>query len=171
VEAAVTYLRQHAKELNLKVDRIVAAGESAGAHLSLWLAVHGPKSSRVQAVGLISPLVDLSIPMTAEGESYQIVQKALGPNYPKGIADFSPMTFVSAETPPVFFLQGEKDPWVPKPHVEIPAAKLRKLGVPVEILYVPSMGHGLDFSHKETSAEQAVALRKLGEWAHHIVAP
>jgi acetyl esterase/lipase len=170
VEAAVSYLRAHAKELNLKADRVAAAGESAGAHLSLWLAVHGSEKSRVQAVGLISPLVDLSIPMTPTGESYQIVQKTLGPNYPRGIKDFSPINFVSATTPPVFFLHGEKDPWVPKPHVEGPAARLRALGVPVEVVYVPSMGHGLDFTHKEASAEQAVALRKLGDWAKGVLA-
>ncbi len=170
VEAAVTYLRKHAKELNLNADRIAAAGESAGAHLSLWLAVHGPETSRVQAVGLISPLVDLSIPMTPTGESYQIVQKALGPNYPKGIKEFSPINYISAKTPPVFFLHGDKDPWVPKPHVEQPAAKLRALGVPVEVLYVPTMGHGLDFTHKENSADQAVALRKLGDWAKGVLA-
>jgi len=168
-EAAVAYLRKHAKELNLKADRIAAAGESAGAHLSLWLAVHGPKTSRVQAVGLISPLVDLSIPMTKEGESYQIVQKTLGPSYPKGIKEFSPITYVTAKTPPVFFLHGEKDSWVPKPHVEIPAAKLRSLGVPVEVVYVPSMGHGMDFNNKETSADQSLALRKFGDWAHAII--
>ena len=107
--------------------------------------------------------------MTPTGESFQIVQKTLGPNYPQRIKEFSPINYVSATTPPVFFLHGEKDEWVPKPHVEVPAARLRSLGVPVEVLYVPSMGHGLDFNHKETSAEQAGAIRKFGDWAKAIL--
>jgi acetyl esterase/lipase len=62
VKCAVRYLRAHAKELNIIPDKIGAAGDSAGGHLSLLLGLMDPKdglegtggnpeqSSKVQAV-------------------------------------------------------------------------------------------------------------------------
>jgi acetyl esterase/lipase len=170
-EAAIRYLRHQADEYNLAVDRIMAAGESAGAHSALWLTVAKDSQARVQAAGLISPLVDLSIPMSPEGETYRIVQKVLGmqetdPGYLDAVTAMSPINFVTHPGPPVYFLHGRSDPWVPDAHVEGPAEHLARLGISVTVDYVESMRHCLDLQ----STDDVTALRRLSDWAKREVA-
>lgn len=165
-EDAIRYLRHHAEEYRLSVDSIVAAGESAGAQLALWLAVTEDPVARVQAAGLISPLVDLSIPMTPVGEGYCIVQKVLGmqvadPGYPGAVAAMSPINFVTHPAAPVYFLHGRCDPWVPDAHVNGPAEHLTGIGISVTVDFVESMRHCLDLE----SADELAALRRLSDWA------
>ena len=170
-EDAIRYLRHHAKEYRLSVDSIVAAGESAGAQLALWLAVTEDPTARVQAVGLISPLVDLTIPMTPVGEGYCIVQKVLGmpetdPGYPDAVAAMSPINFVTHPGAPMYFLHGRSDPWVPDAHVDGPAAHLTRIGISVTVDFVDSMRHCLDLE----SADELAALRRLSDWAKREIA-
>jgi acetyl esterase/lipase len=170
-EAAVAYLRSHAKELNVRSDRIVAGGESAGANLAFWLAVSENPTARVQAVGLISPLVDLSIPMSPEGESYRIVQKVLGidetdARYPAAVFGLSPIHCVTAPGVPVYFLQGRGDPWVPEAHTYDPAQRLEDLGISVCTDFVDTMGHCLDLQ----APDELAALRRLSDWAKREIA-
>jgi dipeptidyl aminopeptidase/acylaminoacyl peptidase len=156
VMAAVTYLKREADSLGFDRNGFIAAGESAGGHLSLWLAVEG----KVSAVLSISGLHDLSLKMTAVGEKYRIVQKALGPAYPSGIKDFSPLNFVSNSTPPVYFLHGEKDPWVQFEHSTIAESKLKALGVKTRAVLVKGMGHGI----KPGVAAEKKALDNFVKW-------
>lgn len=147
VRAAVRYLRAHGAQHRLQTDRILAAGESAGAHLSLWLAVDGPAEARVQGVGSVSSLVDCTLPMTAEGASYRIVEKVLGGNPSDAeIRALSPIFRADRSTPPVYFLHGADDPWLPVAHSEVPFQRLRDLGAPTQLHVVPGMKHGLDFA-------------------------
>ena len=170
-EDAIRYLRHRAEEYRLSVESIVAAGESAGAQLALWLAVTEDPTARVQAVGLISPLVDLTIPMTPVGEGYCIVQKVLGmpetdPGYPDAVAAMSPINFVTHPGAPMYFLHGRSDPWVPDAHVDGPAAHLTRIGISVTVDFVDSMRHCLDLE----SADELAALRRLSDWAKREIA-
>ena len=100
------------------------------------------------------------MPMTPTGESFGIVQKALGPQYPKGVRAFSPLLAYKKGMPPVFFIQGEQDPWVPKVHTTEEAARLKALGIRSEVLLVPHMGHGL----KLRNEEEAKAWDRFADW-------
>lgn len=157
-QAAVKFLKANAQKYGYSTRRIIAGGESAGGHLSMWLGVKGD----VQMVLSISGLHDLSIKMTPEGESYKIVQKALGPKYPAGIKAFSPLNFVTKKMCPTFFIHGLKDPWVPIEHSQVAAKKLQKLGVRTKLSLVPGMGHGI----KPDLDAEKFALEDFIEWYH-----
>ncbi|CAN5495551.1 alpha/beta hydrolase [soil metagenome] len=144
-DLAAKWVRRHGKEHKLKTGRLAAAGESAGGHLSMWLAEMGD----VQAVGSISGLHDLTLPMTPVGENFGIVQKVLGPNYPKDIKAFSPLLSYKKGMPPVFFIHGKSDPLVPTEHATKAAARLKELGIESKVILLPQMGHGLHFQTKD----------------------
>lgn len=155
-DLAVKWVRQHGAEHKLKTDRLAAAGESAGGHLSMWLGQMGD----VQAVGSISGLHDLTLPMTPQGEAYNIVQKALGPDYPAGVKAFSPLLAYKKGMPPVFFIQGESDPLVPTEHTTKAAARLKELGIENKVVLLPKMGHGLHFQ----SEDEGQAWDAFADW-------
>jgi len=159
--AVVRQLKSKAKYLGFDTRRVAAAGESAGGHLSMWLGVYGD----VQAVGSVSGLHDLRVPMTPTGESYQIVQKALGRNYPAKVADFSPLLKVGRTYPRTYFIHGAKDPWVPMEHTRVAERKLRELKRPFRTEIVATMGHGLKLANApERAAWDRFARWLLSEW-------
>lgn len=171
VQTAVRYLRSRAKELGFSADKIGAAGISAGGHLSLFLgAVDTQREgeypglpSKVQAVGSISGIHDLNSPMTAQGESYGIVQALVGEHGPVNIkarVSASPQTFIDAKTSPTIFIQGKEDPLVPAEQSVVTEAKLKKLGVPTDLIMVDGMKHGLS----PEPPKEAAALDKLADW-------
>ncbi len=154
VRAAAAYLRKNAASLRLSPRKFAAAGESAGAHLSYWLAVKGD----VRAVGAVSPLLDCTLPMSPEGERYQIVQRTLGPGWRSKVRAFSPLYQAKKGGPPVYFIHGQRDPWVPEEHSTKPAESLKRLHTETRVVIVSTMGHGLLFKDpKQLAAWQAFA--------------
>jgi acetyl esterase/lipase len=157
VRDAVRWLRSRAAEYGYDGSFIVAGGESAGGHLSMWLGI----DREVQAVVSISGLHDLRIPMTTEGESYRIVQRALGDQYPAKLRDFSPLPQIIRRFVPCYFIHGKRDPWVPTVHSEVAYRQLRKLGGIARYELVPTMGHGL----RPDLASERAALDRAARWA------
>ncbi len=166
-QSAVRYLRAQAKELDIDPTKIGAAGISAGGHLSLWLGVSdaplGGVSSRVQAVGSISGVLDLTKSLTPEGSTYRIVERLLTDDMKPTTAqqrDASPVFRLDQHPPPIFLIQGEKDPWVPASQSTDVEHRMKSLGRPVQLRMVPHMGHGLVV----TMPDQARALREMADW-------
>lgn len=54
----------------------------------------------------------------------------------------SPITYVTKESPPTFLIHGDKDLVVPLQQSEVIVAKLREVGVPVELVVIKDGGHG-----------------------------
>ena len=159
VRAATAYLRKNAASLRLSPRRFAAAGESAGAHLSYWLAVKGD----VRSVGAVSPLLDCTLPMSPEGERYQIVQRTLGPGWRSKVRAFSPLFQAKKGGPPVYFIHGQRDPWVPLEHSTKSAEYLRRLHIETRVVIVPTMGHGLSFKDPKQLAAWQVFARWVGK--------
>ncbi len=143
-EAAVRWLREHATEYRVDVDRVGAWGYSAGAHLALLRATRdtpvsaGTTSTRLTAVvGGGSPT-----DMTLFGEN-EIVTMFMGGTpsaKPDAYRDASPVTHVTPGDPPAFLYHGKSD-WVVAPqHTHELADALRKAGVEVSVTE-PFFGH------------------------------
>lgn len=166
VAAAVAYLREHAKELDIRPNGIGASGVSAGGHLSAILGTVQPgvpEKSRVQAVGSISGIHDLNAPMTPAGDGYGIIETLLGESRGRDgekRKEASPVTYVDAKAAPTHFVVGGKDPLVPRSQSELIAKKLKAAGVEVEIVDVPDMGH----VPEPDKPDEAEAMRKLARW-------
>lgn len=166
VAAAVAYLRDNAKELDIRPDGIGASGVSAGGHLSSILGTVQPgvpEKSRVQAVGSISGIHDLNAPMTPAGDGYGIIENLMGEKTGKDVErrkEASPATYVDAKAAPTMFVCGGKDGLVPRSQSELIEKKLKAAGVAVEILDVPDMGH----VPEPDKPDEAAAMRTLARW-------
>jgi dipeptidyl aminopeptidase/acylaminoacyl peptidase len=98
--------------------------------------------------------------MTREGESFRIVQKALGDRYPEGVAAFSPLNFVKRTYVPTYFIHGAHDPWVPVSHTDVAAKKLRALGIAHMVDVQAKMGHGLQPEAQPTHHQALLAMAR-----------
>lgn len=163
VKAAVRWLRANASTYGLDPNRFAAWGDSAGGHLSAMLGVSGgvPElegdegnpgySSRVQAVADWFGPADLTtmqaqtIPFgqSHDGETAPEA-KLLGcaiPACPEKARAASPVSYVSADSPPFLFQHGELDHLVPYGQsVELRDA-LNRAGVPTEFHGYPLTDH------------------------------
>ena len=118
-KSAVRWLRQNHKRLNIRPDRIVAAGGSAGAHVALAAALYedrfdDPKdalnvSARPDALVLFVPIVDT----TAETGYRDTVYLFNGRE-----RELSPIHHLRAGLPPMLLLYGTGDAYIPSQLVE-----------------------------------------------------
>jgi acetyl esterase/lipase len=156
VKAAVRWLRSHASEYKLDAGHIGATGFSAGGHLALMLGMTGPDdglegdvpadapSSRVQAVVNYFGPTELGAPDIPD-VSRPLVKDFLGgtpDEKPDACRKASPVTFASADDPPILTFQGTKDPLVPHTQAFKLTDALTQAGVPGRVELLVGAGHG-----------------------------
>jgi acetyl esterase/lipase len=124
-QAAVRWLRGHAREYHLDPNRIGAYGNSAGGHLALLLGLLGPTSgleerdgpfsaepSGVEAVVSDSGPIDL-VAEHKNGTIRTVIERFLdGPPDQKRLAVYqaaSPINHLAGKTPPLLLIYGEAD--------------------------------------------------------------
>jgi acetyl esterase/lipase len=165
-KAAVRWLRANQARYNLKADRIVAAGESAGGYQAVMLGTSGgvaelegapgnPKeSSRVQGViDFFGPTDLLAMDDGASSCRTPLVHRT--PNSPESLllgcnlddcADraraASPITYVTRDDPPFLILHGTSDCQVPHSQSQRLYDALRAAGVAAQLHLLPDVGHG-----------------------------
>lgn len=158
VRNAVRWLRSHAKTHGVDPEHIGVMGFSAGGHLACLVGVttdenrFGPDdapqfgtSPRVQAV------VNFFGPgnLASRDWSALAVRKYLVP-FLEGTVDerpgaykaASPITYISADDPPILTFQGGKDLTVPPSIARDLHARLADAGVPNRLEMLPVQGHG-----------------------------
>lgn len=147
VKTAVRWLRAHADEYNLDVDRIGGFGNSAGAHLvsmagltadQAELEGDGPwqeHSSRLTAVVAVASPMDLSHwVMPGMDDAVGI----------KETHDFSPVNHVNAQMPPFLLVHGTFDAIVPYAQSKTFASAAEQSGADdVELMTIKAVGHNV----------------------------
>jgi acetyl esterase/lipase len=155
VQAAVRWVRANADALGLNPNEIAAIGESAGANLAALLGTYSPSaasaldgvSAAVDAVIAFSTPTDLTSLYDESPKAAIAVVQFLGGSpqqVPANYAAASPVDQVSPADPPMFLVQGSKDPLVPHSQAGELAAALAADGVRNQLVVVPG-GHDLDF--------------------------
>lgn len=157
VKCAIRWLRAHADQYRIDTDRIGAAGESAGGHLSLMLGVTGnssdpeddgcypEQSSAVQVVVNIFGPTDLPhLHRTSEGAAPILVSFLGGPpaKARRAYRLASPITFVDKNDPPILTIHGTADTLVPPDQARRFDAAMKKAGAEHELLLIEGQGHG-----------------------------
>ncbi len=167
-QAAIRWLRAHAKEYHLDPEHVGVVGGSAGGHLSALVGTAGGKnafpkiggneeqSDRVQAVCDIFGPSDFStvVQQAADDKNAKNIFQFNTPADPyssligtklddKAKADaVSPVHYVSKDNPPFVILHGTHDTLVPYAQSEEFAAVLKEKGVTVWLQKLPGAGHG-----------------------------
>ena len=106
VKTAVRWLRAHAKELQVDPDRIGSYGHSAGAHLSMMLAM----TSEVESLEGDGGWDKYSSKVAVAGAGSPPTE--LGRDVPMAKKEWWPIGYIGAEHPPMFLIQGSEDPVV-----------------------------------------------------------
>ena len=154
VRQAVAYVKSHADEYHVDPARIALIGESAGAQLASMAALRpGPGGGVRAVVELYGPndLVKLiqssawipdSIREAFKGSMFENALFA-------ALRDFSPVYWVSKESPPFLLIHGTADTLVPFAQSQELRDKLRAAGVHCELYPVNGGNHGLKWWEAE----------------------
>ncbi len=138
-KSAVRYLREHAVELGLDPNKIVAAGASAGGHVAVCTGVidgfdvekdYDRASSVPNAMILLNPVIDTS----PEGYGYD----KLGERY----KELSPVEHVRKGIVPTLFFHGTADTTVPFKGAKDFTEKMEVAGNTCELIPFEGMSHG-----------------------------
>jgi len=168
VKAAIRWLRANAAKYNLKADRIVVAGESAGGYLAVMLGTSGGvagledpgmgnpgESSRVQGVvDFFGPTdllqMDRGTPKSCDNamvhgdagspEALFLGCKTLAECPAKG-KTANPIGYVNKNTPPFLILHGTADCLVSPLQSQLLYDALRAAGAKAALHQYPDLGH------------------------------
>lgn len=154
-KTAIRFLRAHADRYGLDGNRIAAWGASAGGHLVSLLAVLDEKTYRTdewadhssRVCGVISLCGPVNFfPLDDNPNAAEPVRGLLGgkaAEKPDVARAASPLTYISADDPPVWMIHAVGDPVVPHAQsVEFEAA-LKKAGVSAVRVDLPGNSHGI----------------------------
>ncbi len=148
LEAAVRFVKQHAKEYKVNPARIALMGESAGGHLvnvvgakndvgvAAVVCFYGPIdlvewSKRLEGKPL-SPSVQAFFRMTTLDETGRA-----------HIRVASPRIYLNSKTPPFLVIHGTRDEAVSYSQALLTVELLRKRGIPCELITIPDGVHGV----------------------------
>jgi acetyl esterase/lipase len=162
---ALNFLLRNADEYGLDKNRVAVAGDSAGGHLALLLGLARDEGGfgadagvRPRAVIDFFGPTDFTVftaPPPAGAED--VIAQLLGAS-PRDRPDLakaaSPVTYVTAASPPVLILHGDRDDVVPPGQSQVIADLLKKANVSAELVIIPGAGHeGPAFSSPKTQAK------------------
>lgn len=135
-KSAIRWVRIHAKELGVNINKIVASGGSAGGHLAACTAMvpgyesAGEKiavSSKPNALVLFNPAINVS---------------HLSKRFGKNAAAVSPIEFVKPNLPPTIIFHGTADKTVPFATIDEFAHKMEAAGNVIYVVPFTGQGHG-----------------------------
>lgn len=146
---------------------VVLYGSSAGGHLALLAglapcgacgdAFEGKTPAVAGIVSSCAPVTFVPWDEIFPG-SRESFSRAAGVTYeenPEQHEKISPEQYISADSPPVFFLLGECEHMFPNALTIALASRLQALGVPAEYRVYPAAEHGFFYSFERKSQQQA----------------
>jgi acetyl esterase/lipase len=163
---AVRFLRANAGRYGVNPDRIGVIGSSAGGHLALMVAYTAgmaelepagpyPKvSGEVSAVVNLFGVTDIAAWMQTDNKGNPIKPQpmpyplfsASGGGTPELIREASPVSYVSANSPPTLTIHGTADATVHRGQATALDGKLAEAGVPHETILLDGVGHSFDLT-------------------------
>lgn len=176
LEQGVVWVKQHADEYGIDIERIAITGASAGGHLASLLAVKnlsstvrsGADVASVKAVAVFFPPTDLLQFGAQDASSGEITSMARRVAFPNGAGDatieqvreklieISPARLVTADAPPFLLIHGTADEVVPLEQSQKLLSALQSNGVSAELILKEGGGHPWLTIHQEVAI--------LAEW-------
>jgi acetyl esterase len=155
VEAAVEWVRKHAKEYGVDAKRIGTLGGSAGGHLVGMLATDGKGSLKTghrvaAAVSWSGPMDLVSLAPAAAtnaGRSFSTFLGCLPDACPDAYAAASPVTHVDKTDAPMLIVNSTME-LVPQSQADAMKAALDKAGVANQAIILPGRAHSRAYSNQ-----------------------
>ena len=168
--AALRFLRGHAREYRIDPTRVGLWGGSAGGHLAALTGVTcrnpqlDPKAATdacVQAVATWYGVYDFAgMPATPDGNAAGGKLLSCDQACPADkVRSVSPVTYIGAADPPFLLIHGMDDRTVLVVQSHLGEAALRRAGVPVEAIYLSGVDHS--FIGKTPQATREATLRAI----------
>ncbi|MCH8955561.1 alpha/beta hydrolase [candidate division KSB1 bacterium] len=174
IQAAISFLREHASEFGLDPSRLVLLGRSAGAHLALQTAYTSDEPAIRGVVSLYGP-ADLYYGYTHPArplviDTKKVIAEFLGGNpteLPEIYRTASPIHYVGANTPPTLLIHGGRDELVSPEQSRRLASRLRASEVPNLYLQLPWATHACDFNLSGPSGQLILyAIEHFLDWCN-----
>jgi acetyl esterase/lipase len=138
-KSAIRWVREHAKELHIKPNKIVASGGSAGGHLALCTAL-------VKGLDNITENLSISsVPNAVVGYNpvFDTTEKGYGAEKVAGReTEISPCHQIKKDMPPMLVFHGKEDTTVPFENAYRFNELMNKAGNTCELVAVDGVGHG-----------------------------
>lgn len=164
-QQAIRYVREHAKELNLKEDKIGIAGSSAGGHLASTVSTHFATkgtSTRPDFSILFYPVITMEIGTHGGSKLNLLGDKPSAAD----IYMFSNEKQVNTNTPPTILLLSDDDKVVLPLNSTLYYDALKKNNVPATMYVFPEGGHG--WGMRENFKYQTQMRELLAMWLEDI---
>jgi acetyl esterase/lipase len=151
-KSAIRYLRQHAEDLGIDANRIVASGGSAGGHLAAACFTNESLnessddlaiSPKPNALVLFNPVIDNG----KDGYGFERIGEAY--------ITFSPIHNVKKGFPPTIFFLGTNDKLIPVSTAQNFKQKIEALGGRCDLFLFDNQPHG--FFNKEPYLSETIA--------------
>jgi acetyl esterase/lipase len=154
VRAALYFVKTNASKYNFNPDKVVMSGGSAGAHLALMGGLLGnnrmfddkkKKEVDMRVAAILSNYAPTDFTDTnSEMSRFKSLVRWLGAkaNDRDFRAAVSPVTHITADSPPVFIVHGDADPIVPYEQSVVLQQKLEHFQVPNNFITVKGGLHG-----------------------------
>lgn len=168
VRCALTYVKTHAKELNINPDKIVVDGSSAGAHLALMAGLlendrkfdtNCPSNIDMRVAAIVSNYAPTDFSgNNIDAKKWKSLANWLGDKVDNQSfrTSVSPLTYVNKTRSPVFIVHGNADPIVPYQQSVALHEKLDQYGVYNVFITVDGGGHGGFDKEKKTEINNAL---------------
>ena len=176
---AIQFVRSRAKEWNVDPARIGVTGGSAGGHLSMFVATHDDLADPDSAdpVAKQSSRVQCAVPFAGPSDWFLLsvikhdhpaYRQLIGyePNTPAAQMkeakkrSVSPVSYVSADDPPMMIVHGDADVIVPFAHAEAMFKSLTAAGVEAELVRIKGGRHNVSGAGRPEFVERAIPFVK-----------
>ncbi len=156
IRDAIAFLRRHALEWSLDMDRVVLLGRSAGGQIALAAAHDAQPMPGIKGVVVFYAPNDLFFSWSVPGpkriiDSRRLLRQYLGGSpaeEPERYAQASPLLRAGARSPATLMIHGGRDELVWSIHENRLAEKLKAAGVAHYYLDLPWATHGCDYNFR-----------------------
>jgi acetyl esterase len=148
VERAIQFVRGHARQYKVDVNRIALIGEASGGQMASYVGAQNKPTSQVAAVVVFYGTHDFISRVVDQGKLTDALQAYLGVKELDAetaplLMKASGVTYVKKGMPPFLLIHGTRDPQVPYEQSVEMCAKMRAVGATCDLYTVREGGHGM----------------------------
>lgn len=154
VERAIQFVKSHARQYKVDVNRIALIGESAGGSIVSYIGAQNKPTSQVAAVVSfygVHDWISRAVGMPKLNESIQayLGVSTLNADTAPALRNASSYIYVKKDMPPFLLIHGTDDKTVPYEQSVQMCDKMQKVGAVCELFPVRGGGHGMGSWEKE----------------------